>query len=39
MIEKSNQLDEIYKSPNSFQRIFQSETTLQREKYNIITTN
>jgi len=32
MIEKSNQLDEIYKSSNSFQKIFQSETTLEREK-------
>lgn len=32
MIEKGNKLDEIYKSPDSFSKIFQSETTLEREK-------
>jgi len=37
MIEKSNQLDDIYKSSNAFQKIFQSETTLQREKFKSIT--
>ena len=32
LIDKSKKLDEIYKSPNSFLRLFQSETTLLREK-------
>ncbi len=32
MIEKGNKLDETYKSPDSFAKIFQSETTLEREK-------
>jgi hypothetical protein len=32
IIEYSKKLDEIYKSPNAFVNIFQSETTLLREK-------
>ncbi len=32
MIEKGNKLDEIYKSPDAFSTIFNSETTLEREK-------
>ena len=36
MIEKGNKLDEIYKSPDAFAKIFQSETTLEREKQTFI---
>ena len=32
MIDKSKKLDDVYKSSNSFLRLFQSETTLLREK-------
>ena len=32
IIETCKKLDEIYKSPNAFLNIFQSETTLLREK-------
>lgn len=35
IIDKCKKLDEIYKSPNAFLKLFQSETTMLREKVKV----